>query len=351
MAMPVVTGWIQKDTLSRTRQVWLSGRNHQLQRPANPELENRADLEPQMAQNVSQEIKAGKNITYIGIGVNCLLIILKMITGIAGHSQALIADAVHSISDLVTDAIVLFGIHVGRRPPDKDHHFGHGRLETLASSLVGILLIATAVYLGYEAVRDAYNHVEYHPTRLALAGAGLSIIFKELLYQYTARIGRKIKSQLIMANAWHHRSDALSSVAVFAGVTGAILNPSWHILDAYATLLVSFLILKVGMDIVWKSLAEISDAAPPVEVTSKIMECSLDVEGVMGTHDIRVRSLGGLYQVEIHIVVNGDLTVYQGHRIGKEVEKCLMGEMSDIDKIIVHVDPSDPAVPDNAAPE
>ena len=299
-----------------------------------------------MTATDTDKIRAGKTVTYVGIGINCFLIILKFITGVLGHSQALIADAVHSVSDLFTDAIVLFGLHVGRRPPDKDHHFGHRRLETIASFIVGIILIMTGLYLGFVAIKNLYAHVEYHPTKLALFGAGMSIVLKEILYQYTVRTGRKIKSQLIVANAWHHRSDALSSIAVLIGVAGAIIHPAWHILDSYATLLVSFLVLKVGFDIIRTSLLEISDAAPPPEVTEKIKECSIAIEGVLDTHDIRVRMLGGLYQVEIHIEVNGELSVIQGHHISKQVESCLMEAIDDIEKIIIHVDPSPESKPE-----
>ena len=299
-----------------------------------------------MTEAYREKIGAGKKVTIAGLFINCFLIVLKLVTGFLGNSQALIADAVHSVSDLFTDAIVLFGIYIGRRPPDKDHHFGHARIETLASAIVGIILIATAAYLGFRAVKGTYGHITYHPTPLALFGAGMSIVFKEALYQYTVKTGRNLKSQLIVANAWHHRSDALSSVAVLVGVAGAIIRPAWHILDAYATLLVSFLILKVGVDIIKTSLIEMSDAAPPQEVTERIKVCSSGVEGVLGTHDIRVRTLGGLLQVEIHIVVNGQLTVSQGHQISKEVEECLMEEIIDIEKIIVHVDPADGGAPD-----
>ena len=142
-----------------------------------------------------------------------------------------------------------------------------------------------------------------------------------------------------MANAWHHRSDALSSVAVLLGVTGALVNPAWHILDAYAALIVSFFIVKVGLDILRKTLREFTDTAPAPEIIEEIMKCSLSVDGVIDAHDLRVRTSGGFYQVEIHIVVDGQLTVIEGHRIAKTVERCLVDEMDEIDRIIVHVDP------------
>lgn len=284
--------------------------------------------------------RAGRSVTLVGALINCLLILLKFLAGVFGQSQALIADAVHSFSDLFTDAVVLFGLKVGRKAPDEKHPFGHARIETLASAFVGLALIATALYLGIEAVLNIYRHTEYHPTSLALIGAIVSIALKEALYHYTVHIGRRIKSQLVVANAWHHRSDALSSVAVLLGVTGSLIKPSWFILDSFAALLVSFFIVKVGLDVLRNCLREFTDTAPPPEILSKITNCALSVEGVNDVHDIRVRTSGGLYQMETHIVVNGQLSVFEGHRIAKAVESCLAEEIEDLDRVIVHVDPA-----------
>ncbi|MBW1783223.1 MAG: cation transporter [Deltaproteobacteria bacterium] len=288
----------------------------------------------------SVSAKEGRTVTLVGALVNGLLIALKFVAGILGHSQALIADAVHSVSDLFTDIIVLVGLRMGRKAPDERHHFGHARLETLASFIVGLALIATALYLGIEAALNIYGHTECHPTKLALIGAGVSIVLKEGLYHYTVRVGRRVKSKLIVANAWHHRSDALSSVAVLIGVTGSLIRPSWHALDAYAALLVSFFIIKVGLDILRESLREFTDTAPPSEVIDTISACARGVPGVLDMHDLRVRTSGGLYQMETHIVVDGQLTVVEGHRIAKEVESCLAEEVADLDRVIVHVDPA-----------
>ena len=281
----------------------------------------------------------GSKVTLVGVLVNALLILLKFVTGIFGSSQALIADAVHSISDLFTDAVVLIGIKISHKPPDKTHHFGHARIETLASTIVGMALIGTALYLGIEASLTIYRHTEYHPTTLALFGAGVSIVLKEVLYHYTIRTGRRIKSQLIVANAWHHRSDALSSVAVFIGVAGTQINPSWHVLDSFAALLVSFFIVKVGLEILRDALREFTDTAPKQEIIGKIQQCALSVNGVVDTHDLRVRTSGGLYQMEIHIVVDGQLTVLEGHKIAKAVEGCLVEDVGNFGSITIHVDP------------
>ena len=292
-----------------------------------------------MLESSTKSAKAGRSVTLIAVLANAFLILFKFFAGIFGQSQALIADAVHSISDLFTDFVVLLGLKIGRKAPDKEHHFGHARIETLASAIVGLTLIATALFLGIKASWNIYHHTEYHPTWLALVGAGVSIALKEALYHYTIHIGRRIKSSAIVANAWHQRSDALSSVAVLLGVAGARIKPSWHILDSLAALCVSFFIIKVGLDILWSALCEFTDTAPQPEILSKIRKCTLSVDGVIDMHDLRARTSGGLYQMELHIVVDGRLTVTEGHRIAKAVESCLAEEVADLDRIIVHVDP------------
>ena len=288
----------------------------------------------------ASEARAGRKVTLIGALVNIILIILKLFAGIIGHSQALIVDAVHSISDLFTDAMVLIGLRIGRKAPDEDHPFGHARIETLVSALIGLALIGTAIYLGVKSAFSLYQHNEYHPTTLALVGAAISVAFKEALYHYTVRTGRRIKSQLIVANAWHQRSDALSSVAVLLGVAGTRIKPSWHVLDSFAALLVSFFIVKVGLDILRNSLREFTDTAPKPEVLSEIRRHIRSVEGVLDMHDLRVRTSGGLYQTDVHIDVDRDLTVKEGHRIARAVEKCLEEKVEDLDSVIVHVDPA-----------
>ena len=293
-----------------------------------------------MGNSISKSDAGGRKVTLIGAMVNLVLIGLKLVAGIFGKSNALIADGVHSISDLFTDVVVLIGIWRGRRPPDDRHPFGHGRIEALFTAVVGISLVGTALYLGFEAAKDIYLHRASHPNVLAIVGAGVSIILKEVLYRYTLLAGRRMKSQLVVANAWHHRSDALSSVAVLAGVALAQVKPSWQIFDAVAALLVSFLILKVGLDIMGNTFRELSDAAPIPETLNNIRQCALNVEGVMDAHDLRVRTSGGLHQIEIHIVVDASLTVKEGHGIAKTVEACPINDIEDAGRAIVHVDPA-----------
>jgi cation diffusion facilitator family transporter len=290
-------------------------------------------------KNGQRDIQAGRRVTLIGAAVNVLLTGLKFAGGWLGQSQALMADAVHSLSDLLTDAIVMIGLMLGRKAPDEAHPFGHARLETLASALVGVALVLVAVEIGYSAGKGIYLHEVYHPTWLAVWVAALSILAKEGLYQYTVRVGRRLKSPAVQANAWHHRSDSFSSMAVLIGVTAARIKPAWHILDAYAALLVSFFILKVGLDIILISLKEFTDTSPGADVLNHIERCALNVNGVIEIHDLKVRTAGGQYQMELHVVVNGRLSVVEGHRIAKQVETCLLDEVDGADQVIVHVDP------------
>lgn len=293
----------------------------------------------QLLKKANQELKAGRRVTLVGAAVNLALAALKFLAGVFGFSSALIADAVHSLSDLATDLIVLVGLKLGRAPADTKHQFGHGRLETLTAALVGLALIGTGAYLGYEAGLDIYHHAEHHPTWFAVVGALASVLGKEALFRWTLAVGRRIQSSAVQANAWHHRSDALSSVAVLIGVGAAIINPAWHILDAYAALVVSLLVCKAGLDIVWEAVKEFTDQAPTREVLDDIQRCALEVEGVRGIHDLKVRASGGRYHMELHVVVDGSLSVRQGHAIAKEVESCLIGDLPLVERVIIHIDP------------
>lgn len=290
--------------------------------------------------------RSGQRVTWTGAAFNLLLTGVKLAAGIWGRSQALVADAAHSLSDMVTDFVVLVGLRVGRRQPDDQHHFGHGRLETMATVLVGLVLAAGAVGLGYDAVRSMLNPTACSVTWMAPAAALLSVIIKEGLYRYTVRVGRRINSSLVIANAWHHRSDALSSVAALAGSGAAALNPDLWFLDPVAALLVSLLVLKVALSILLNALRELVDAAPPLQALRDIKMCALGVPGVIGVHDLRVRTTGGIYQAELHVVVDGELKVWQGHSIAKEVESCIVSDIPEMGRIIVHIDPAPKDYPD-----
>lgn len=281
----------------------------------------------------------GTRVTWAGVGVNAFLMVVKFAGGIVGHSQALIADAVHTVSDFFTDAVVLIGLRAGRKEPDADHPFGHGRVETMASAVVGLALISVGGMLAIGAGLNIHRGDMSHPAWPALVAAALSVAMKEVLYRYTAKIGRRIKSPVLVANAWHHRSDALSSVAVLVGVGGALINPRWCILDSFAALVVSIFVLKAGFSVLWDAVKEVTDTAPDVEVLEEMHRLVEAVPGVEEAHDLKVRLSGGLYQVQVHVVVDADLTVTEGHRIAKEAEAVLRSEVEDVADVIVHVDP------------
>jgi len=283
--------------------------------------------------------REGRRITWIGAGVNAGLMVLKFLAGYYGRSQAMIADAVHTLSDLFTDGVVLFGLAAGRKEADSGHQFGHARIETLASAVVGLSLLVVAGYLGLKSGLDIYHHNEVKPTWLALTGAALSLVTKEILFRYTVLVGRRIKSPAVVANAWHHRSDAMSSVAVFLGLLGAQINPGWHILDAYAALLVAVFIAKVGLGVLLDAVREMTDSAPAPAEVSRIEACIRTVPGVLDHHDLKIRSMGGLFHIQVHVLVGDDLTVIQGHKIATAVEACLKAEIDNAGQVIVHIDP------------
>ncbi len=283
----------------------------------------------------------GYRVTLIGGVCNVGLIALKLVAGVVGHSEALIADAVHSLSDLLTDLITLAGFRIGRKGADTNHHFGHGRVETFFSSLTGILLILGGGYIAFHSIMSIRGISHVSPTILPVVVACLSIPIKEVLFQWTRRVGQRLSSTSLMANAWHHRSDALSSVAVLVGVGGAYLRPQWVSLDAWAALVVSFFIFKAGAGIILRAYKEFTDVAPGTSIQEKIRQCALEINGVQGLHDLKIRSSGGRYQMEVHVVVDGEITVRAGHKIAKEVEQCLISEFSELGSVIVHVDPDE----------
>lgn len=290
----------------------------------------------------NEDLGAARRVTLAGSAINLALVVLKLVAGTAGRSQALIADAFHSLSDLISDAVVLAGIALGAAPADKRHHFGHARLETLAAATLGLGLVGTAVWLGYRAGLDIEQRRYSDPAWFAAAAAGLSLVVKEALYRYTMVVSRRVTSAALRANAWHHRSDALSSLAVLVGVGAAAWNPAWRMADAYAAFLVSFFVLAAGLDVIWDAVKELTDTAPDPKALAEMEACALSVPGVLGVHDLRVRLSGGRFQLELHVVVDGSLTVRQGHVIAKEVEHCLLDNLALVEKVIIHIDPQAP---------
>ena len=249
------------------------------------------------------------------------------------------ADAVHSVSDLFSDVVVIFGLKWGRKIADEEHPYGHGRIETISSLIIGFLLLLVALGIAYRSVVSIYEHDTSNPSLLAIYVAAFSIIVKEALYWYTVTVGRRIRSIALVGNAWHHRSDALSSVAVLIGVAAAHFNPAWHLADSFAALIVSFFIFKVGGTLTWSAFKELADTAPDKKILSAIESKASAVLGVRQVHDLKARYSGRDIFVDIHVVVDPNITVRQGHAIAKEVENCLIKEISDICRVTIHIDP------------
>ncbi|MCB2230104.1 cation diffusion facilitator family transporter [bacterium] len=286
-----------------------------------------------------RDMKAGLKVTWVGMIVNVVLIALKLWGGIVGRSQALIADAVHSSSDLFSDLIVLLGLRWGRKEADADHPYGHGKIETIASLGVGLSLIVAAVWIAYSAIVAVYEHETSAPNLAAIVVAVLSIASKEALYWYTVMIGRRIRSSAVIGNAWHHRSDAFSSVAVLIGVAASMLNPAWHLADALAAIVVSLFLFKVAASLMWDSLRELSDAAPEERILEELHHRAEQVPGVLQVHDLKARHSGPSILVEMHVVVSGGITVYEGHEIAREVRLRLLEDMDPVAEVLVHLDP------------
>ncbi len=286
-----------------------------------------------------QDVAAGMKVTVVGSVVNLLLVIFKLVAGFAANSQALIADGVHSVSDLFSDFVVALGLKWGRKSEDIDHPYGHARIETASSMIVGIFLIAVGLGIAYNAIESIYRHNVATPGQFAIWAAAASILLKEGMYWWTVIIGRRLQSMALIGNAWHHRTDALSSVAVLIGVIAAYVNPDWYLADAIAALVVTLFILKVGARLVWDALRELSDTAPDQDVLIAMAQTARNVAGVRQVHDLRARHSGSQIFVELHIVVDPSITVKQGHDIASGVKWKLLDNYADVTRVIVHVDP------------
>ena len=283
-------------------------------------------------------------VTIVGSVVNMLLLIFKFVAGIVGNSAAMVADAVHSLSDFVTDIVVILFVRLSGRPADEDHGYGHGKFETLATLFVSLVLFGVAVMLFVGGVKDivavARGRQLAEPTMVALIAAVISIIAKELLYHYTVKCGEKLNSQVVVANAWHHRSDAFSSIGVLAGVGGAMfLGGSWAVLDPIAATIVSLFIVKVAYSLLMPSLEELLERSLPKDVEQRIEQIILSVDGVSSPHHLRTRRIGSAYAIEVHIRMDGNLTLTQAHVVTTAVERLLKQEFGDSTHVGIHTEP------------
>ncbi|MBO7160944.1 MAG: cation transporter, partial [Paludibacteraceae bacterium] len=283
-------------------------------------------------------------VTIVGSFVNFLLLIFKFVSGIVGHSAAMIADAVHSLSDFVTDILVLVFVKISSKPADKDHRYGHGKFETLATAIIGAVLLAVGIgifYQGATSIYAVYNgQVLSSPGYIALIAAAVSIVSKEAVYWYTVIKGKKLNSQAVVANAWHHRSDAFSSIGTLLGIGGAILGgEKWAVLDPIAAVVVSIFIVKVAISILNGSLQELLEHALPKTVQEEIKQLILSVDGVSEPHHLRTRRVGSNYAIEVHIRMDGNLSLNEAHHITSLVEKKLKEKYGEGTNLSVHAEP------------
>ena len=283
-------------------------------------------------------------VTLVGSVANILLTALKFVAGVVGHSAAMTADAVHSLSDLLTDAVVLVFVRISAKPEDRSHDYGHGKYETLATTIIGIALAAVAIGIGAKAIAALLfwwqGGTLEAPGMLALWAAVVSILLKELVYQYTVRRGRSLNSPAVEANAWHHRSDALSSVGTLVGIGGAILlGNRWTMLDPLASLIVAFFILRVAWKLMHQGLNELLEASLPEEVEKEILDIVSSFPDVHDPHHLRTRRIGSRYAIELHIRMDGALPLATAHARTCEIEKKLKEHFGSDAHITLHVEP------------
>lgn len=282
-----------------------------------------------------------RQVTLAGMFTNIFLTIIKIIAGLAGNSQSVIADGIHSLSDCSTDIAVLIGLKYWNQPPDACHPYGHRRIETMVAVLIGAVLAGAGLMLCYEALHKLQSGQYVVPAAMTLAVALISVIVKEFLFRWTFVVAEKLKSSAMRANAWHHRTDSLSSIAVALAIGMALYDPKWAILDPVATIAVGAFIFQAAWKITNPALKELADTGADAKALSDIEKIVLCVDGVESVHALRSRYLGEGLQVDLHIQVNGDLSVREGHEIAGKAKRMLIEQGPDVVDVLVHIEPAD----------
>lgn len=295
-------------------------------------------------------------VTIAGSIINILLLAFKFTAGILGHSAAMIADAIHSLTDFVTDAIVLVFVRLGSKPTDHDHDYGHGKYETLASAIIGVSLLVVGMMICYSGVTKTYHAMCGEPLQqpgfIALAAAVASVVLKEWAYRFTVRVGRRCHSEAVVANAWHHRSDALSSVGTTVGIGGAIiLGEKWAVLDPLTAIVVSFFIMKAAWSVLSKAVDELTDGSLPKETEDEIESIVNEDKEVSVVHNLCTRRIGNRVAIEMHVRMPGETSLYVAHHHATEIEQRLKQRFGADTHISIHLEPvkvnghyEDPAV-------
>ena len=290
---------------------------------------------------MEQQVQDARKITVAGMMVNIVLSSLKFALGILGHSQAVVADAVHSLSDMVTDVLVLIGMKLWSAPADEQHPYGHQRIETIITLVISILLALVAVEIGWRAVERMGHPVATPPLAFAILGPLVSIIAKEILFRKTRAVGKRIHSSALIANAWHHRSDALSSIPALVTVGAAALDPPWAFLDSLGAVLVAGLIVKVAWEISKPALSELSERGAEDEDVRHMAKLARSIHGVCSIHRLRTRRLGAGWFVDLHVMVDGNLSVREGHDIATAVQHLLLEQGPAVADVTVHIEPEE----------
>jgi cation diffusion facilitator family transporter len=278
-------------------------------------------------------------VTWVALVTNLLLCGVKLVLGSLGRSQAVVADGVHSLSDTVTDVTVLVGVRFWSAPADEDHPHGHGRIEMLVTAAIGLVLAAVAVGIGYNALATIRDQPQEPPGWVALAAALLSLVVKESLFHWTIRVGQRARSQAVIANAWHQRSDALSSIPAAAAVGVALIGPEWAFVDRVGAVMVAGIILHAAWRIVMPALAQLTDQGASPEQTAAIERIARETPGVREVHAIRSRHIGWGLQVDLHVKVDGAMSVRDGHDISGHVKHRLLDQEHEVVDVIVHLEP------------
>lgn len=297
-------------------------------------------------KEISDSVREKKiyKVTITGSFVNFILVAFKFLAGIFGHSSAMIADAIHSLSDFITDIIVLIFVRISNKPVDKGHDYGHGKYETMATAIIGgiLLLVGFGVLWNgaYKILFFVKGGILESPGILALVAAILSIIAKEILYRYTVIEGKKLNSQVVIANAWHHRSDVLSSIGTAIGIGGAILlGTHWRVLDPIAAVIVSLFIVKVAIQLLIPCLEDLLEKSLPDDIEKEIIDLVTSFDGVCQPHNLRTRRIGNHYAIEIHIRMDGDLSLREAHRTATAIENKLKQQYGQGTHVGIHVEP------------
>ncbi len=288
---------------------------------------------PHNAENIQRAAVAG-------LIVNVLLTVFKGVAGVHAGSRALVADAVHSLSDLATDVAVIVGARFWCRPPDETHPMGHKGIETVVSLFIGLMLVATGAGIAVDSLKTLSSHSSsVKPDLFAVVVAAVSLISKEMLFRWTLRKAENTGSGALAANAWHHRSDGISSIPVLVAVSAPMISRSMSFLDSVGGAVVSIFIVRAGWKVLQPVIGEVTNSAPPARVVNKMMSAARGVSGVISIHRFRARMQGGGIYVDLHVQVSGDNTVYQGYSIGKEIEKTIMSSDSSVRDVIARIEP------------